>query len=524
MADDVPYTPGAGITVAADDIGGTHFQRVKVILGSDGTNLGDVGPTNPVPVSGTVSISGAVQVSGAVSISVMPAVSGNVGITNIVPVTTQASVSVSGIPVWMNPTQAVVVNTIGVGFSVNALVTGVVSISAMPAISGAVSISQIAPSMTIGTIVTVLGAVVNTIGVGFSVNALVTGPVSISAMPAISHPAISGVIASSVPATSIALGMPVWIVGGQTATGVPVLVTIASQTTVVSGLVSVTGVSLNVVVSGAVSISQIAPSMTIGTIVTVLGAVVNTIAAGFSVNALVTGNVGITNVLPVTTQVSVSVSGLPVWMNPTQGVTILGTQIVSQTTVVSGLVSVTGVSLNVVVSGPVSISVMPAVSISVSAALGTVITVLGTQIVSVASVQLQPFLMILSSTVVGSNTSMLMTIHTGNTFVATGTSAYAVPGGKVLRIMQMYVILQSSAVLGNGRLVILLGTATASLSVTSTVGFAAALPYVIPSGVSMVYQRDGIVADIAAGTSIVPAVIGGTTMSIGGGVISGYLF
>ena len=119
---------------------------------------------------------------------------------------------------------------------------------------------------------------------------------------------------------------------------------------------------------------------------------------------------------------------------------------------------------------------------------------------------------------------MLMTIYTGNTFVATGTSAYAVPAGKVLRIMGMYMINQSSAVLGRGNLVILVGTATASLSVTSTVGIAAILPYVIPSGVSATWQRDGIVADIAAGTSIVPAVIGGTTMSIGGGVISGYLF
>lgn len=37
MADDLGYTPGAGATIATDDIGGRHFQRVKPTLGADGT-------------------------------------------------------------------------------------------------------------------------------------------------------------------------------------------------------------------------------------------------------------------------------------------------------------------------------------------------------------------------------------------------------------------------------------------------------------------------------------------------------
>lgn len=50
MADNVGYTPGAGATVAADDIGGVLFQRVKLTIGADGANNGDVSGSNPVPV------------------------------------------------------------------------------------------------------------------------------------------------------------------------------------------------------------------------------------------------------------------------------------------------------------------------------------------------------------------------------------------------------------------------------------------------------------------------------------------
>lgn len=51
MADNVQLNPGAGgSVVAADDIGGVVFQRVKVVHGADGTNDGDVSRTNPLPV------------------------------------------------------------------------------------------------------------------------------------------------------------------------------------------------------------------------------------------------------------------------------------------------------------------------------------------------------------------------------------------------------------------------------------------------------------------------------------------
>lgn len=49
MADNVAITPGTGATVAADDIGGVLFQRVKLTAGTDGTAT-DVSATDPLPV------------------------------------------------------------------------------------------------------------------------------------------------------------------------------------------------------------------------------------------------------------------------------------------------------------------------------------------------------------------------------------------------------------------------------------------------------------------------------------------
>ena len=51
MADNIGITPGTGATSAADDIGGILFQRVKLAVGADGVNDGDVAVGNPMPVS-----------------------------------------------------------------------------------------------------------------------------------------------------------------------------------------------------------------------------------------------------------------------------------------------------------------------------------------------------------------------------------------------------------------------------------------------------------------------------------------
>ena len=49
MADNIGYTPGAGATIAADDIGGVLHQRIKIGIGGDGVAT-DISTSNPMPV------------------------------------------------------------------------------------------------------------------------------------------------------------------------------------------------------------------------------------------------------------------------------------------------------------------------------------------------------------------------------------------------------------------------------------------------------------------------------------------
>lgn len=57
MPDNVGYTPGTGATIAADDLSGVLYQRVKISEGADGSAT-DVSASNPLPVSvpGAVSV------------------------------------------------------------------------------------------------------------------------------------------------------------------------------------------------------------------------------------------------------------------------------------------------------------------------------------------------------------------------------------------------------------------------------------------------------------------------------------
>jgi hypothetical protein len=49
MADNIAVTPGTGATVAADDISGVLYQRVKVSIGADGS-ASDLSSSNQMPV------------------------------------------------------------------------------------------------------------------------------------------------------------------------------------------------------------------------------------------------------------------------------------------------------------------------------------------------------------------------------------------------------------------------------------------------------------------------------------------
>lgn len=53
MADNVAITAGAGTSIATDDVGSVHFQKVKLDVGSDGTSLQSAGSIPVYVVSGT---------------------------------------------------------------------------------------------------------------------------------------------------------------------------------------------------------------------------------------------------------------------------------------------------------------------------------------------------------------------------------------------------------------------------------------------------------------------------------------
>lgn len=50
MADNISITEGSGTTMAADDVGGVKYQRIKVSFGTDGSAT-DISSANPLPVS-----------------------------------------------------------------------------------------------------------------------------------------------------------------------------------------------------------------------------------------------------------------------------------------------------------------------------------------------------------------------------------------------------------------------------------------------------------------------------------------
>ena len=57
MADNTELNPGTGGDIAAtDDIDGVKYQRVKLTLGADGVNDGDLSAANPMPVAGAVTV------------------------------------------------------------------------------------------------------------------------------------------------------------------------------------------------------------------------------------------------------------------------------------------------------------------------------------------------------------------------------------------------------------------------------------------------------------------------------------
>lgn len=72
MADNISITPGSGNSVATDDIGGIHYQRVKITSGADGTAT-DVSAAAPLPTVQTGALPAGTNNIGDVDVLSLPA-------------------------------------------------------------------------------------------------------------------------------------------------------------------------------------------------------------------------------------------------------------------------------------------------------------------------------------------------------------------------------------------------------------------------------------------------------------------
>lgn len=575
MADGQLVTPTNSYTVAADDIGGTSYQRVKLVYGPDGTNSGDVDTTNPLPIGGTITVANGVsvsaQVSGTVTVSnghsvtiqqgasVSAVVSGTVTVSNGASVTIQQGVSVSavvsgtvtallaqttttqvaatGLLVWLAPTQTL---------SVNVGASTAVATTTQAAVTGAVV--WLAPTQTVN--VTVADAVFTTTQVaatGLLVWLAPTQTISV---------AIGASTAVATTTQAAVTGAIVWLAPTQTITvanGASVTIQQgASVSAVVSGSVSLLNVVVTTTATSGVSgpIVWLGHNQTVGvvntissvlTIVTQLGTQIVSVVPGLSVSAVVSGTVSVTDIGALYTT-----TGIPAAASTGQ-IVVVKAGFSGTVTVLNGA-SVTiqqGASVSAVVSGTVSLAVSQTVGtvIAVSgvtavSVISTIVTILGTQIVTVAGgttvvsgtvtanlaeMSKAPVVIAVSQTVIGSSTTVLFTVWTGGTNVTAGASFWVVPAGKTFRILAMNYIGVSSAVLGAARFCVLLGTAAASVSVVATVGIPAMCPFAIQASTTPFMIQD-IFADVAAGTTVGLGVAGGTSHTLLQAVVQGYLF
>lgn len=239
MADNVGYTPGAGATVAADEIAGVLHQRVKIGIGTDGSAT-DVSSSNPMPVTGTVTANtglsqpltdaqlraAAVPVSGTFFQATQP-----VSIAASVPVTgpaTDAQLRATPLPI----SGTVTANT---GLS-QPLTDAQLRASAVP-VSGPLTDTQLrATAIQIqgtvsGTAVPVSGTFFQaTQPVSIAASVAVTGPLTDAQLRAADVP-VTGTVTANTPSTG-AIGFPVLAqatqVGGSDGTNLRILKTDSS--------------------------------------------------------------------------------------------------------------------------------------------------------------------------------------------------------------------------------------------------------------------------------------------------------
>ena len=125
MADNVGYTPGVGATIAADDIGGILYQKVKMIHGADGI-AHETADGNPLPVTATQELMQAIE---AMRMAIQ-ALTRTIGLAQVNPLTGRMLVDGSG-------------TTQPVSGTVNAAQSGTWNITNLATIGGQAANSQI---------------------------------------------------------------------------------------------------------------------------------------------------------------------------------------------------------------------------------------------------------------------------------------------------------------------------------------------------------------------------------------------
>ena len=226
--------------------------------------------------------------------------------------------------------------------------------------------------------------------------------------------------------------------------------------------------------------------------------------------------------------------------------------IVSGTVSVDNVAAITSVGVVGTISTVATVLVIPAVSVSVSAVLGTVVTVLGVVIPAVAGVTVAVsspvagvtgvavwpgtpgytmWMMMVTSTVLlpTATSAPLINVRVGPTVAATATSLYAVPAGKTLRIMNAQVQAVGSVTTPVATVQVMLVFASAAASLTqpafATAGVAALVQLLLPT--TQALTQNSIIdlyADIPGPSTMIVFVTMGTSSSIGNVIIQGFLF
>lgn len=228
MADNIPITPGAGATIATDDVAGVHYQVVKQAFGlADAATL--VSASNPLPVTGTVTVGNAsLAVTGAFYQATQP--------VSLTSTTITGSVAVTG-PLTDTQLRATAVPVSGTFFQA----TQPVSIATMPSTPVTGTFWQATQPVS-GTVTANAGTGTFTVGgtVALGAGAAAIGTVGVTSLPAlVAGTAVIGALVANQSVNNAQIGGVAVAVGsGVTGTGVQ-RVTLATDVPLPAGTNSI---------------------------------------------------------------------------------------------------------------------------------------------------------------------------------------------------------------------------------------------------------------------------------------------